>query len=493
MFMPTSVAIIPMKSPAEPVITPAERSNSPPIMSSATATAGMPSVEATSVQLAAPSSVPNSSVVRAKNSPISAAAISAPSSGRRANFVRGLTSARRSSTTDVVGSTAVAWLLIAISLLLGARGRRPACSRPPAPYSASPLLRQLLDGVGVALVDEARAGQHRQAAADRVGVLVEQRQEHDRQVPLEVLLLVDGELDLAGLDRLNDVAAEVERGHRRLRARAPHSVARGHGDVRVQGQHGCDRVVRLQLRLDLRQRGRDVRHALHLQVLDFAAVALTGSIAALLEADVALLVDDAEQLAVATGLGQLPAGGLAGHRLVLADVCDRAQLSGFRLAGVQCDDRDAGSLRLLERVPDRVRVRRRGSDPVDLLGHRRVDQLGLALRVVLRLAVLDLDPHVLAGLLRAGLGDRPEGVPLSVGDHGDREITSLAEGDVVALVVVIAARRHERRQPQYEQGGQQDEPSARTRPIRVTALFHHSLHRSEIPPPFAGARLARYS
>src|ERR687895_674634 len=306
MFMPTSVAIIPMKSPAEPVITPAERWNSPPIMSSATATAGMPSVEATSVQLAAPSSVPNSSVVRAKNSPITAAAISAPSSGRRANFVRGLTSARRSSTTDVVGSTAVAWLLIAISLLLGARGRRPACSRPPAPYSASPLLRQLLDGVGVALVDEARAGQHRQAAADRVVVLVEQRQEHDRQVPLEVLLLVDGELDLAVLDRLHDVAAQVERREPGLGARALDGVARRHRDVRVERQHRIDRVVRLELRLDLGQRRRDVRDALHLEVLDLAAEALLGPLAALLEADVALLVDDAEQLAGVAALGQPP-------------------------------------------------------------------------------------------------------------------------------------------------------------------------------------------
>ena len=64
MFMSSSVASRPITSPALPVITPADRSNSPPIMSSATATAGMPSVEATSVQLAAPSSVPNSSVVK---------------------------------------------------------------------------------------------------------------------------------------------------------------------------------------------------------------------------------------------------------------------------------------------------------------------------------------------------------------------------------------------------------------------------------------------
>src|SRR5918996_919583 len=503
MFMPTSVAMTPMNSPAVPVITPAERSNSPPIIRSATATAGIPIVDATSVQLAAPSSVPKSSVVTAKKSPITAAAMSAPSSGRRSSLVSILTSAMRSSTTDVGGggSSAVAWLLIPVSSSSLARvpgGPEPAGSGPPDVGSARALLRELLDGIGVGLVHEAGAGEHRQPAADRVGVLVEQRQEHDRQISLEVLLLVDGELDLGGLDRLHDVAAEVERRHLRLRPRAPDRVARGDGDVRVERQHGADRVVRLELGLDLGERRGDVRDALHLQVLDLAAEALPGPVAALLEADVALLVDDAEQLAGVAALGQPPTGGLAGHRLVLADVRDRAELRGVGLARVQRDHRNARVHCLLERVPDGVGVGRGGRDAVYLLGHRGIDQLRLALRVVLRLAVLDLDAHVLAGLLRAGLGDRPEGVALSVGDHGDREITSLAEGDVLApaaalVVVVIAARRHERRQPQYEQGGQQDEPSARTRPIRVPAFLHNSLHRSEIPPPFAGARLARYS
>ena len=51
---------MPIIRPAEPVITPADRSNSPPIISSATTTAGMPIVEATSVQLAMPSSFRNS-------------------------------------------------------------------------------------------------------------------------------------------------------------------------------------------------------------------------------------------------------------------------------------------------------------------------------------------------------------------------------------------------------------------------------------------------
>ena len=73
----------PISSPVVPVITPAERSNSPPIISSATATAMIPSVEATSVQFAMPLSVPNASVVTQKNAQTTSAPSSEPTSGRR--------------------------------------------------------------------------------------------------------------------------------------------------------------------------------------------------------------------------------------------------------------------------------------------------------------------------------------------------------------------------------------------------------------------------
>jgi hypothetical protein len=83
MFIPTSVARMPIISPAEPVMTPAERSNSPPIISSATITAGMPIVDATSVQLAMPSSCRNSDACVQKKIATMIAASSAPISGRR--------------------------------------------------------------------------------------------------------------------------------------------------------------------------------------------------------------------------------------------------------------------------------------------------------------------------------------------------------------------------------------------------------------------------
>src|SRR5215207_8027941 len=371
MFMSSSVARMPMNRPAVPVMTPAERSNSPPIMSSATATAGMPSVAATSVQFAAPSSVPNRSVLITKNSPITVAASTAPISGRRNRRVVRLTSARRSSTTDVVGGGGSATVagFVTSRLLSSWGGRRPDPGAGPAAdplTSSGAFAGELLHRVGVRLVDEPRSGEHGQTAAHRVGVRVEQRQEHDRQVPLEVLLLVDGELDLARLDGLHDIAAQVEGGELRVRAPALDRVARSNGDVGVERQHGGDVLVRLELRLQLRGGGGDVVDALHLDVLDLSAEALLGTGTAFLEPGVALLVDHADELPAAGALREPLAGRLTGHALVLADVRDRAERRRIVLARVQRHDRDAGIHCLLQRVAQRVGVRDRSGDAVNL-------------------------------------------------------------------------------------------------------------------------------
>src|SRR5215208_5702174 len=394
---PHSVVSSPSRRPVVPVMTPAERSNSPPIISSATATAMIPSVDATSVQLAIPLSVPNESVLSQKKAQMTSAPSSEPTSGRRSSRTHRLMFASRSSATGsgVGGAPAGAAaaelpppMASVITFSLRVLWTLPSGSVDPLVSSPRSLLRQLRDRVGVGLV---------------------QRQEHHRQVALQVLLLVDGELDLARLDRLHDVAAEIERGDLGVRAGALDRVARGDRDVRVERQHRVDRLVRLQLGLDLGQRGLDVVDALDLLVLDRAAEALLGAVAALVEADVRLLVDDAEQLLPARLLELLP-GALAGDRLGLPDVRDRAELLVVLGAGVQRDDRDARGGRLLQRVADRVGVRGGHRDPVDLLGHRGVDQLRLLLRVVGGLRVLHRDAHLLAGVLRALLRDGPERV-----------------------------------------------------------------------------------
>src|SRR5215813_1660916 len=150
----TSVARMPMHRPAEPVITPALRSNSPPIISSATITAGMPIVAATSVQFAMPSSLRNSAFCDQKKIATTTAASSAPISGRRRMRAVMLMLASRSSATGTAGG--------------GAAGGGEGCVVLMALPGAG--LRELRDGRGVVLVDEARAGEHRLAAADGVGV-----------------------------------------------------------------------------------------------------------------------------------------------------------------------------------------------------------------------------------------------------------------------------------------------------------------------------------
>jgi hypothetical protein len=233
------------------------------------------------------------------------------------------------------------------------------------------------------------------------------------------LLLVDGELDLAGLDCLHDVAAQVECGELRVRVCSLDRVAGRNRDVRVERQHGRHVLVRLQLGLQLGGGRGDVVHALDLDVLDLTAEALLRTRAALLEPGVALLVHHAEELP-ARALGEPLARGLARHALVLADVRDRAERGRVALTRVQGDDGNSGVRGLLQRVTQRVGVRDRGGYAVHLLGHGRVDQLGVLLRVVGGLAVFHGHAHVLARLLRALLRHGPERVSLTVGDHGDR-------------------------------------------------------------------------
>src|SRR6266542_1381661 len=204
-------------------MTPAERSNSPPIISSATGTATIPYWAAWSVHPAA-------------------------ISGRVSTRVSGPTRTSRSS-----GAT----LGAAVSAIAGPsvqRGGRPH-GRPPRVVLASALRCERGHLGRVRLVDDAGAGQHRLAVADRVQVRLEQDGEYDRQVSLQVLLLVDREQHLAGPDLL-DRAADVERPG--LRALREDREARNR-DVRVEAEEGVELLVGVERRLHLRLRARDVR------------------------------------------------------------------------------------------------------------------------------------------------------------------------------------------------------------------------------------------
>src|SRR3954468_3194112 len=185
MFQCSSVPRMPIIRPADPVMTPADRSNSPPIISNATSTAGMPIVDATSVQFEIPSSFRNSELWVSKKIAMTIAAIAAPISGRRRSRAIGEICAIRSSLGRVGGGASVPGVAetapddIGFSFI----NISPSCaaSKWPAHVRAGhrmhPLagsgIRELGNGRDVRLLDEARTGQDRLAAADGVRVELE--------------------------------------------------------------------------------------------------------------------------------------------------------------------------------------------------------------------------------------------------------------------------------------------------------------------------------
>ena len=124
--------------------------------------------------------------------------------------------------------------------------------------------------------------------------------------------------------------------------------------------------------VDLLLRRRRVGIARRRDAGDGATERVLGAVAAGLEADVGLLLHDAQQVG-ATGLGELLAGALPGDELVLADVGDRAELLVDVGAGVDRDHRDAGVDGGEHRILERSGVGERHDEPVDALadGRRR--------------------------------------------------------------------------------------------------------------------------
>src|SRR5690606_10415507 len=182
-------------------------------------------------------------------------------------------------------------------------------------------------------------------------------------------------------------------------------------------------------------------------------------VTALVQADVARLVDDAQQLLLAVFLQPL-ARFLACDVLLLPDVRDGAELLALRRARVDGDDRDVGLDRVLDGTLERVRIGHRHHDAVDLAGNGVVDQPGLRARVAVG-GVLHANAELLTGVLRAVLDHVPEGVTLcAVGDDYDVQVTVAAASATAAALAAIRARRsgardHQRRAHGNGQSGQQ--------------------------------------
>src|SRR5919106_6081230 len=200
---PYCTAGMAMMTPAAPIIEPIERSNSPPIISMQAATAMIPSCAETSRKLITPSAVnmPLPRATKAKKMNTRMVPATAPSSGRAmALRIQGVRCRRSSTVGAVVAGTSS-------SPRIGERNRPrdgapPGAGRAPSRGGrlADALLAQLDHLGGVVRRDEAGAGHHRASRHDAVlRVLLQQ---HDRQIALEELLLVNGERHLTVGERL---------------------------------------------------------------------------------------------------------------------------------------------------------------------------------------------------------------------------------------------------------------------------------------------------
>ena len=177
-------------APSSRSCTPADRSKWPPIISSATATAMMPSVDAGSSQLATPARRAEDRRLDREEREDDDRADQRPELGLDQQPAQ-----RPARGQPLVGRRSAG------------TGRAGARDAQRVPAEARSAISSTLS-----VFDDARAGEDRLAAADGVQVLRVELQHHDRQVALLVLLLVDGEGDLAVLDALDDVGVEVEGG-----------------------------------------------------------------------------------------------------------------------------------------------------------------------------------------------------------------------------------------------------------------------------------------
>src|SRR6266545_2727832 len=171
---PYSTLSMAITTPLAPIIDPIDRPNLPPMVKN-------PRLPATSE----------------KNTHTMIAPATAPSSGRLSRRRRSPARRTRSSAWGPAGASVTAMLL------LPSWGRSgPSADDPDRLPSglADALLAEVDHLRGVRLLDERRTGLHDPGRDDTVLLVL--GQEHDRQVALQVLLLVDGEQHLAVGDRL---------------------------------------------------------------------------------------------------------------------------------------------------------------------------------------------------------------------------------------------------------------------------------------------------
>ena len=246
----------------------------------------------------------------------------------------------------------------------------------------------------------------------------------DRQVALQVLLLVDREQHLAGVDRLEHRRRQVEGAELDLVQHLDLLERRSVGSAAVGPSVRTPSVSGLAVR--------------------YALTALLTSVGSMVTASTStgapsrpsmkpsqrrsratLPTSWLTQIALLTpGLLESLAAAEAGLVLGLADVRRDAELLEDVRARVHRDHRDVRGDRVPDRIAERLGVGDRDHEAVGLRGDRGVDDLRHLHHVeAVGRAVLDGHAEVLGGLVDAVLDHRPERVRgLAVADHDEAHV-----------------------------------------------------------------------
>src|SRR5215213_2739053 len=318
--------MMPVIRPVNPVMAPADRSNSPPIISNATATAMMANDDDVNTHVLAPDGRANASVLTAKYRKTMSAATIAPTSGRRRTAASRACSPTRSSRVLLGSATGggAAVVLMCPPRACGPDERggvRPRAG--PHRRSASAVLGELQHRVGVVLRDDRGTGVDRLTATDVVAVQDLEVDPGNAEVALDIGLLVDRERELAADDVLHHVGVHVEGSDLDAGATGSDGLDGLARHVATEGEDPVEARVRLQLGLDRGLRAGEVG-VVDLQVRQLAREGRGRTGAPLLQSDVAGLLDDSESVLHAEVV-HLVTGSLARQCLALADVGDRPE------------------------------------------------------------------------------------------------------------------------------------------------------------------------
>mmetsp|Transcript_22736 Transcript_22736/g.37606 ORF Transcript_22736/g.37606 Transcript_22736/m.37606 type:complete len:569 (+) Transcript_22736:230-1936(+) len=424
-----------MLIPAKPIIEPTDRSNSPAIINRHAPTAMMANCADTIDQFMTPAgpNMPLSRAVSRKKIKTRIMPAMPPNSGlirasRNRERFRTRSSASWGLDPSVIGPRPC-------QRLCEREKGRPVCQAARWFSDLAELARELFDFFQAICGHKTGAGVDVVAGQNAVAVIV--GQDHNGQVSLQEGLLVDAPLDDAGLDAFDDVLAQVKRAEIDVACQA-HFLKREDGGIRrgrPKRQDGVQIGVGIQVRdnpvFDL---GRVLARVDH-RIAQLDAQTVSKATAAFGHNGVRNDVVHTDKRPHAVAFGA-QTGSIA---CVIFRLTHKHQSAHFaRLlgsAGVHDDDIDALINSRFDRTAEDVKVSQRRDDAIGARGRRLInDPCHVGKVTGGRVAVLDLNTHLIAGQRDAVL----DGVPPAVA------VGRVADQNVFLAFRVRACRDHER-------------------------------------------------